>query len=351
MEQEAPRAIVEVDGVDVRWDDLVDLRVENSLYFAADSFEIRLNNEQMLSDWLRKEQEVRIYLGFVNNPDRWSKSELQHIFTGKIDGIKPGFSSTNTVQLIGRDYASRLIDTDNSIAFANQAAHEIAILLANKYGLTPVVTPGESVLDKEMFNNKKEWDILQMLADREGFVCYVDKDKNLYFGPRQESDEEVVHTYSRKPGEANCTVDFDDSAVGVVNKVTVRHWYKKRLIEASAQNDSLTEHMGQVKERIVYDSKAKTPELAKSIAEKRLKEWSRQVVTARVWSPLLPSLAAEKKVSIVGCGRFDEDYYIDRLTHSLSKMGSTTEVDMTSVRPETAEQYRQDLYDNKEAKL
>lgn len=351
MDIEAPRAIVEVDGVSVRWDDLIDIRVENSLYFAADSFEIRLNNEEFLSDWLRKEQEVRIYIGNVKNPDNWSKSELTHIFTGKIDGVKPDFGSSNTVQIIGRDYSARMIDTEGSIAFANQAAHEIAILLAKKHGLTPVVTPGDSVLDKEMFDNKKEWDILQMLADREGYVCYVDKDKRLYFGPRQDVDETVVHTFSRRPGEANCTVEFDDSSVGVVNKVTVRHWHKKRLIEASAQNDSLIQRMGQVKERIVYDSKAQTPALAKSIAEKRLKEWSRQVITARVWSPIVPHLVAEKKVAFVGCGRFDEEYYIDRVTHTIGKAGATSEADVTSVRPDTAEQYRQDLYENKEAKL
>ncbi|SDI49016.1 phage late control D family protein [Paenibacillus naphthalenovorans] len=352
MSMDAPRAIVEVEGATVRWDDLIDMRLENTLYFAADSFEIQLNNENMLSDWLRKEQEVRIYLGFVNDPGRWSKQELQHVFTGKIDGVKPSFAAEKTVQIIGRDYSARYLDTDSSIAFANQSSDEIAILLANKYGLTPVVTPGVATLDKEMFSDKKEWDILQMLADREGFICYVDKDKQLYFGPRQdETDEAVVHKFSRKRGYENCTLEFDDSAVGVVNTVTVRHWHKKRLIEASAKDDFLIQQMGQVKERIVYESKATTPELAQTLAQKRLKEWSRQVITGRAWGPLVPELIAERKVATEGCGRFDGDYYIDRVTHSISKMGATSEVDITNVRPETAQQYRQDLYDYQGAKL
>ena len=348
----APRAIIEVAGVDVRWHDLIDLRFENTLYLAADSFEATFRNDRYLSDWFRKLQEVKIYLGYVKNPAAWSKGELEHVFTGRIDGVKPKFGDSMTVQLIGRDYSAPLIDTAYSTAYAQRTSSQIATILAEKYGLKPMVTTTPVITDRELLANRKEWEALQAMADLEGFVCYVTKDKELYFGPRKEEDENVVAELNYNVlGISNaCEIEFDDSTVGVVNKVTVRHWgTNKRLIEASAINQQVLDAMGgQVKERVIYESKAKTYELAKMYAEKRLKELSRVVVTATGNCPGNPKLIAEKKVKISGCGRFDGEYYVEKATHSLSKSeGYKISFDVTSVRPDSAEQYRQDLYDRK----
>lgn len=349
---DAPRAVVEVAGVDVRWHDLTDLSFENTLYLAADSFEITFRNDRYLSDWLRKLQEVKIYLGYVKTPASWSKSELDHVFTGQIDGVKPKFGSSMTVEIIGRDYSAPLIDTEYSVAYAERTSSQIATMLAVKQGLKPLVTETTVIVEKELQADKKEWEVLQALADREGFVCYVTKNRELYFGPRQEDDEEVVAEMNyRVPGLANCEIDFDDSTVGVINKVTVRHWGpNKQLIEASAVNQQVVDAMGgQIKERVIYESKAKTYDLAQLYAEKRLKQLSRTVVTASGIYPGNPKLLAEKKVKVSGCGRFDENYYIEKVIHKLSKNeGYKNTFDITSVRPESAEQYRQDLYDYKE---
>lgn len=350
---DAPRAIVEVAGVDVRWHDLIEVSFENTLYLAADSFEATFRNDKYLSDWFRKMQEVKIYLGYVKYPYAWSKAELDHVFTGRIDGVKPKFSSSMTVQIIGRDYSAPLIDTEYTVAYAERTSSQIATMLAEKYGLTPMVTTTTAIADRDIFANKKEWEVLQTLADLEGFVCYVTKDKELYFGPRREEDEEVVAELNyRKPVASCMEIEFDDSTVGVYNKVTVRHWLgrQKQLIEASAVNEELVAAMGgQIKERVIYESKAKTYELAKMYAEKRLQELSRAVVTATGICPGNQKMVAEKKVAVSGCGRFDETYYIEKATHKLSKQeGFRTTFDITSVRPETAEQYRQDLYDYKE---
>ncbi|WCK55436.1 hypothetical protein PP175_05655 [Aneurinibacillus sp. Ricciae_BoGa-3] len=343
----SPRAIVEVSGVDVHWTDLSTLRVENTLYMAADSFEAAFDNSRLLSDWFRKEQEVKIYLGYVKDPNHWSKSELTHVFTGKVDGVKPNFGNPNLVTLIGRDYSARMIDTQNTIAFKNQKSGQVAQYFAKKYGLKFVGQMGEADLDQQLIVDKKEWDVLQALADREGFICYVDKDKNLYFGPRQEADEKSIATFSRVPGKVNCAIEYDDSSVGVITKVTVKHWYKKKLIQASSENKSLSARVGQVKERVVYDSKAKTPAAAKATADKRLKEWSREVVTGRVTSVMMPQVVAEKKVTTQGTGRFDGLYYVDNIVHNISKSGATSETSITNLRPDDAEQYRTDLYDIK----
>ncbi|SHN73129.1 phage late control D family protein [Desulfitobacterium chlororespirans] len=347
----APRAILEVSGVNVKWQDILDISLENTLYLAADSFEVTLRNDLLLSDWFRKQQEVKVYFGYVDNPESWTKGELTHLLTGRIDGIKPEWSGKKIVKLIGRDYSAPMIDTEYSVAFENQTSGQIAGIMAKKYGLKPIITHTGAIADKELITNKKEWEVLQALADLEGFVCYVTKDKELYFGPRKETDETVIaRLYNLGPGQVNCTLNFDDSTVDVINKVTVRHWLgaNKKLIEGSAVNESLLSAMGgQLKERIVYESKAKTPALAKEYAEKRLKEWSRNVVTAEGLCALNPEIAAERKVLCQGFGRFEGEYYLNQVTHSLSKSsGAKTEFNLTNLRPDEAEQYRQDLYED-----
>jgi Phage protein D len=339
----------------VRWSDLLDVTIENTLYLAADSCEIVLKNDKLLSDWLRKEQEVKVWLGYVQNPDEWTKEELEHIFTGKIDGVRPEFTARHTVQLVGRDYSAPLLDTEYNLAFAERTSSQIAELLAEKRGLIPKVTPTESIVARDIYKDKKEWEILQELAEHEGYVCYVTEKKELYFGPRNDQDEELSarFVYRGEKEKSNLKkITFDDSNIGIINKVVVRRWVgkSKQLIEATAKNDDLIKKYGE-KVRVVTDSKVKTIEQAMAKAEKLLKEWSRSVVTAESVEVNGDSLLkAEKKVEIVGCGRFDSAYYIDRIRHKLTRTeGYRSELDLTSQRPDSAAQYRRDLY-NYEAK-
>jgi phage protein D len=337
----------------VKWSDILNLNLELSLYVAADTFDCTLRNDLLLSDYLRKEQEISFWLGSVADPYHWTKDQLTHVFTGKIDGVRPYFGEQMTVQLVGRDYSARLIDTEFSVAFAERTAAQIATMLAEKHGLTPQVTPTEIIIEKDMYKDRKEWEILQELADREGFVCYVKRNKTLYFGPRSELDDTIIAEINyRQQAKSNAlAIQLDDSLVGVINYVVVRHWLgkKKGLVEGEAKNQELIDKYGE-KKRVIYDPKAKTKELADQIAEKRLKEWSRVVVTAEpVKVAGSPLMMPEKMVSVKGCGRFDTSYYIERVRHSLSKSsGFFTEAALTSQRPDSAAQYRKDLYNYQE---
>ncbi|WP_242850611.1 phage late control D family protein [Clostridium lundense] len=346
-----PRAIIEVDGADVRWNDFTNLSVENTVYLAADSFDCTLNNNLMLSDWLRKNQEVRIYIGYVKDIHSWNKSQLKHIFTGRIDGVKPNFDSSKTVKIIGRDYSAPMIDTEYSVSYNDVTSSDVASILAKKYGLTPIVTATDNKVDREMWVNKKEWEVIQGLADMEGFVCYVTKDKELYFGERNDSDENIIDSFIYTQGlKSNCKIEFDDSSIDVINKVTVRHWIhdRKQLIEASSQNDFLINQMGQTKERIEYVAKAKTNQAAKEYADKLLKEYSRQVITGNgTRFPGNPGLYAEGKINAINFGRFSGTYYINKVVHQMSKNeGYINSFDITNIRPDDAQQYRSDLYEN-----
>lgn len=342
--------------VAVKWSDVMNLNLDLSLYVAADSFDCTLKNDLLLSDYLRKEQEISFWLGSVADPNQWSKAELTHVFTGKIDGVRPFFGDQMTVQLVGRDYSARLIDTEVSVAYAERTASELAMLLANKHGLGADVTPTDVIVEKDLYKDRKEWEILQELADREGFVCFVKKNNVLYFGPRKDTDDTIIAelNYRQKEKSNVLSVQFDDSIVGVINYVVVRHWLgkKKGLIEGEAKNQDLIDKYGE-KRRVIYDPKAKTQELADQIAAKRLKELSRTVVTAdQIRLSCDPRLEPEKMVTAKGYGRFDGTYYIEKVRHSLSKTGGAfTEVNITSERVDSAAQYRQDLYNYEERKM
>lgn len=358
----APRCWIEVidpeknEPIAVKWTDIINLNIDLSLYVAADTFDCTLKNDLLLSDYLRKEQEISFWIGSVKDPTKWTKDDLTYVFTGKIDGVRPYFGEQMAVQIVGRDYSARLIDSEISIAYAERTASELATLIANNHGLAADVTNTDVIIEKDLYKNRKEWDILQELADREGFVCYVKKNKVLYFGPRQESDNTIICTlnYMQKEKSNALSIQFDDSMVGIINHVIVRHWLgkKKGLVQGEAVNQDLIDKYGE-KTRVVYDPKAKTQELANSIAKKRLAEWSRTVVTAeQIKVPLSDQLQCEKMVSVKGCGRFDGNYYVEKVQHSISKStGGFSEINVTSQRPDSAAQYRQDLYDNQEKKM
>lgn len=348
-----PRGIVEVDGQFLRWPDVSEIKMTGTLYMAADTFEVTVRNDQLLSDWFRKGQEIKIYLGYVNDPNQWFMTEMQHVFTGKLDGVTAIFGSTMTVKLIGRDFTAPFLDTTFTVAYAERTASQIANILAGKYGLTLKITATTEIIGLDMYQNKKEWEVLQSLADLEGFICFVDKDKNFYFGPRNLSDNEIeASLYYRQGLNSNCTIEFDDNALDAFNQVTVRHYVDKQLIEGIAKDDALIASMGMVKERVYMTSKAKTTLLATQIAQKLLPEYSRYVITGRATKLAgLPNIACEKKVSVFGCGRFDANYYVERFDHTLNKQGFISNVDLTSLRPDEAAQYRSDLYNNNKSIL
>lgn len=342
-----PRAWVEVAAEPIPWRFLTAAGVENTLYMAADSAELTFRNDTHLSDYLRKAQEVRIWMGYVQNPDHWGRDELQHLFTGPIDGVLPTFGKGMSVRVMCRDYSGPLIDSAFTGSWVNLTTGELATRMFRTRGLNPVVTATETLIEQEMVHNRKEWNVLQAMADRDGFVCYVDKHKNGYYGPRKGEDEVAIASlrYRQGPGSNVQQLDFDDSKVGVINRAVVRHYMGRNrgYVEAVAEDADHIARYG-VLERVFHDAQAKTVPQAQQIADKKLKLYSRLSVTGR--GPVIghPALRAEAKVMVAGCGRFDGPYYIDRAKHSIDKHnGYLTDLTLVNLRPENQFQYRNDL--------
>ena len=106
-----------------------------------------------------------------------------------------------TISLEGRDLTGLLIDKKSTINFVNLSSSQIAERLAEKHGLTPIVTETRGQVGKYynidsrlLFDQRSDWEVLQYLAQVEDFMVYV-SNTSLVFGPSPE-DSAAPYTYA-----------------------------------------------------------------------------------------------------------------------------------------------------------
>jgi hypothetical protein len=210
---------------------VVFLEIENVGYFAADRFRIGFaiaSAPSMTVDFFSgvAGQEITIQAGL-------EAASFVTVFVGKIDEVDVDFYQ-NSVVLCGRDLSCRLIDAEVPETFVNQTASQIAIKMAENFGLTPMVS-GTSKFVGQYYEidhartvmslnsrNMTGWDLLSNLAKSEGFVLYV-RQTDLFFGP-------VAVT---SPATFDLT-NFSDLLInyisGISEGVTVKSWNTRRKV-------------------------------------------------------------------------------------------------------------------------
>jgi phage protein D len=144
----------------------------------------------------------------------------------------------------GRDFTGLLIDAKSAgESFKNYTSSQIATMLAQRHGLTPVVTATQGrfgefyqIDSAHLTGEQTEWDLLITLAGIENFVAYVDGN-NLYFGPTP--DPAKANNYVirwQPPGtlaypQCNMSDDLRFSRALTISKgvtVEVMSWNAKR---------------------------------------------------------------------------------------------------------------------------
>ncbi len=172
--------------------DLVCFEVIKAGYGAAARYEAQYalaSNETVLSELLLGSSKPTISYNIAGQS---LTNEL--MFTGVIDNIR--FDITEGLAtLSGRDLAALLIDSESPEAFMNHSASQIAILVAQRHGLVPIVTPTQKLIGQyyEIDHARSalalgsklttEWNLLTSLAQLEEFELYVEGN-TLYFGPQ-----------------------------------------------------------------------------------------------------------------------------------------------------------------------
>lgn len=186
-----PRGIVKVNGKQVtNW---VEFEVDNNNFFSADTFRCTFAGSGSAgydAIWFSNQQDmfVELFIGFPPNPKNYSVADLTSWIYGQVDHIEID-PVTNMITVDGRDLTRVFIDTKTTQKWPNQTSSQIATALAAEHNLTPVVAPTTTLVGKyyeidhvNMSDERSEWDILNYLADLEGFKVWV-RGQSLYFQP------------------------------------------------------------------------------------------------------------------------------------------------------------------------
>lgn len=185
-----PRGAVKVNGTLITgW---VDFELSNNTFFAADTFSCRFAIAKLPSDrnalWFSQQQDmyVELFIGFPADVSNFTPADLKSWIYGQVDEIEID-PVQNTIQVRGRDLTRVFIDTKTTQKWPNQTASQIATTLAKGHGLTPVVTATTTKVGKfyeidhvNMSDERSEWDILNYLAEHEGFRVWV-RGQSLFF--------------------------------------------------------------------------------------------------------------------------------------------------------------------------
>ncbi len=189
----------------------VSFSVENNAFRGAGTFELTLAisalpPDMQLLNWWAVQTTIRTEL-FISIVTQTGVNEKRHI-TGSIDTwhYEP---ARFEISAEGRDFTAKLIDAKTpGESFKNLTSSQIVTTLAQRHGLTPVVTAttqrvGEyyKIDSTHLTGEQTEWDLITSLAGIENFSVYVEGD-SLHFEPRRDpaGDDDYVIRW-QPPGE------------------------------------------------------------------------------------------------------------------------------------------------------
>ncbi|WP_313188890.1 type IV secretion protein Rhs [Pantoea sp.] len=232
-----------LNGMDVPF---VSFSIENNAFRGAGTFDLMLAISALppamrMLNWWALQTTIRVEL-FISIITRAGTDEKKHI-TGNIDSWHYD-PARFEISAEGRDFTARLIDAKTpGESFRNLTSSQIATMLAQRHGLTPVVTAttqrvGEyyQIDTAHLTGEQTEWDLITTLAGIENFSVYVNGD-SLHFEPKRDpaSPDDYVIRW-QPPGmqaypQCNISDDLSFSRSLTIAKgvsVEVLSWNAKR---------------------------------------------------------------------------------------------------------------------------
>ncbi|MGR2662488.1 hypothetical protein ACUXVY_12940 [Chromobacterium haemolyticum] len=236
-----------LNGVEVPF---VSFEVDSNSFYSADTFSAELaisalpKSMGLLNWWANQTSiEVQISVGILSK----QTADWETLIIGGVD--RWSFNPARyTVSVEGRDYTAKLIDVKTSEKFANYKASDIAIELAKRHGLRPVVVPTKTLagtiykIDHVQMNDERsEWDLLSYLAGVEGYQVYV-KGNDLHFEPATKPTPKDINQLKSQLDDVNKKLNQASSkSMALNNQATdlVTQSEKARAAGNKAQADSL----------------------------------------------------------------------------------------------------------------
>lgn len=335
-----PRGIVTVSGV--RLDAWVNFEVENNTFYEADSFRVMFALSALpfaYNDaWWASQPEIfiEILAGFPANPDNYAVADLQSLTYGRVDNIDYD-PVARTLTVTGRDMTAAMIDAKTTETFQNMTSSKIATMIAQRHGLTPVVTSTPKLsgryyaIDSVRVNQQRsEWDLLTALADEEEFVVYV-KRKELHFELAPTATAAPYLLKWEPPSDQNGAFAFNGKSIsfsraltlarGVV--VTVQSVSPKtgKSVKVTFPQKQAGVKPGQsaaVAQQYSYTFAHMTYEKALQKAQQLHADISQHEVKMSVTMPADNLLLVTSIISMIGTGTaFDQTYYPESITREM----------------------------------
>lgn len=312
----------------------------DSVLDAADMFTLEINNADLRfldSDLFQIGQEVEIHMGYVGN--------LQPMLLGEITALKPSFpeGSQPTLTVTGYDKSHRMRHgTPLRLPFIGLNDSLIAAQIAAENFLIPIVDPSLLLPRESYHHNGSDWQLLQELADRNGFWVYVHWDKLYFRFPRPQKDLVVLEW-----GENLSSFSPRLSSSGLAGIQIIRGYSELlaqeivTVLPALSLGSDLDDTIGRLSQssidylvrlgrNVVRDQTIENFSDALTIAKTVLLELFQGLYEGSGHCVGIPTLLARDSVEIRGIGKqFSGRYTLSRVTHSIDNNGYRTRFDVT----------------------
>jgi phage protein D len=362
-EARQPRGIVRINGAAVPgW---LEFEVENNVFFHADTFRCSFAVSALPSEygpaWWASQSTIHIELlaGFPADPENFTAADLDSFIYGRVDEITYDASGT-VIEVTGRDLTAAFIDAKTYEQFVNQTASQIATTLAQRHGMTPVVTATSTkvgsyyeIENRRVPLNRSEWDLLTWLAHEEGFSVYV-AGQELHFEPQAEPGAEQYALRWVSPTADGGAPTFNGKRLVCSRNLTlandiivyVRSWntMQKKGFTVKAQATHTKKAIGRgsapaagPEQVYSFVRPGLTKEQAQAYANQRLRELSAHEMKISAELPGDNLLTMRTLIDLSGTGTaFDQTYYPDSIVRALSvRDGYTMRVTAKNHSPES----------------
>lgn len=225
----------------------------------------------------------------------------------------------------GRDLAALMIEAQIDESFLNRTASEIAILFASRHGLAANVDTTTTAVGRyyqaghdrvslgQYAKTTTEWDLLALLASREGFDLYMEG-VILHFGlPKLDTARILTQSDCLKMQLDHCVT------LGRPMSVTVKSWNSKSA-EATVAT-SRSPGIGPQWERTISRPNMSVED-ARSLASKTVLDTKRHEWAASVVMPGELELSPRSLVTVAATGTpWDRPYMVSQISRHLDVTG------------------------------
>lgn len=349
-----PRSIVRLDGHDV-WFNSWTVNLNSTS--EADDFTLELpfgimrnqpqsylvNTPDHASLLMEKADiKVEIYVGYPQNAEQFTDSELTRLMYGYVDTIEITCNDQGElVTLSGRNLVARLLDNKVTDKYQNMTASAIVDKIAKKrnmkskisstYTLVGVNANDDSV---EMSSDQSEWDFLLSLAEQEGFSLRV-SDDTLYFGEFDEvigmvsAGEPLAYTWGQNIEAFTLTRAPHATKTVVVDVHSYQQSSSLHILASAKQEyanstDTYHEH---------YFFTGLTQAQAQKKANSLLGQLSRLEKTGTMSVAGNEHIKVDRRIGLYGVGAGISDfYYVRQASHNFDySSGYTTDITFSNI--------------------